>query len=160
MPEVMSDVVAPARTIAYAELPGSPGTRLGPTEWTPVTQPQVGGFADLTYDHQWIHVDEERAKDGPFGTTIAHGYLTLSLVPFFLSQLLEVSDVSMAVNYGLEKVRFPAPVPVGSALRASAEIVGAEPREGSTQLTVRVSVRCDAADRPVCVADVVILFVG
>ena len=160
MPELMPEVIAPARTIRYAELPGSLGTLLGPTAWTPVTQPQVAGFADLTHDHQWIHVDEERAKDGPFGTTIAHGYLTLSLVPFLLGQLLEVTDVSMAVNYGLEKVRFPAPVPVGASLQASAEIIGAEPRAGSTQLTVRVSVRCDGADRPVCVADVVILFVG
>ena len=156
----MPEVVTTTRTIAYDELPGSLGIRLGPTGWTQVTQPQVAGFADLTHDHQWIHVDEERAKDGPFGTTIAHGYLTLSLVPFFLGQLLEVTGVSMAVNYGLEKVRFPAPVPVGSRLQASAEIVGADPREGATQMTVRVSLRCDAADRPVCVADVVILFVG
>ena len=160
MPELMPEVIAPTRSIRYAELSGSLGTLLGPTPWTPVTQPQVAGFADLTHDHQWIHVDEERAKRGPFGTTIAHGYLTLSLVPFFLGQLLEVTDVSMAVNYGLEKVRFPAPVPVGASLQATAEIVGAEPRAGSTQLTVRVSVRCDGADRPVCVADVVILFVG
>jgi acyl dehydratase len=156
----MPEVAAAARTIAYDELPGCLGTELGPTTWTPVTQPQVGGFADLTHDHQWIHVDVERAKDGPFGTTVAHGYLTLSLVPFFLGQLLEVSGISMAVNYGLEKVRFPAPVPVGSNLQASAEIVRVEPGDGATQLTVRVFVRCDAADRPVCVADVVILIVG
>ena len=118
------------------------------------------GFADLTHDHQWIHVDEERAKEGPFGTTIAHGYLTLSLVPFFLGQLLEVSGTSMAVNYGLEKVRFPAPVPVGSRVRSTAEIVDVQARTGTTQVTVRVSVECDAAEKPVCVADVVILFVA
>ena len=156
----MPETITAARTLAYAELDDSVGAQLGPTAWTPVTQPQVNGFADLTHDHQWIHVDEERAKQGPFGATIAHGYLTLSLVPFFLDQLLEVTGVSMAVNYGLEKVRFPAPVPVGSSVQASAEIVGVEPRDGATQLTVRVSVRCDAADRPVCVADVVILFVA
>jgi acyl dehydratase len=156
----MSETVTATRTLTYAELDGCLGAQLGPTTWTPVTQLQVAGFADLTHDHQWIHVDEQRAKDGPFGTTIAHGYLTLSLVPFFLSQLLEVTEISMAVNYGLEKVRFPAAVPVGSRLQASAEIVGVEPRDGSTQLTLRVWVRCDAADRPVCVADVVILFVG
>ena len=156
----MPEVVAPSRTIPYAELVDALGARFGPTPWSPIAQPQVHGFADLTHDHQWIPVDEERAKDGPFGTTIAHGYLTLSLVPFFLGQLLEVTGTSMAVNYGLEKVRFPAPVPVGSSLRASAEIVGVEPRDGSVQLTTRVSVACDAADRPVCVADVVIRFVG
>jgi acyl dehydratase len=156
----MTEVVAPARTIPYADLPGSLGVVFGPTPWSMITQPQVDAFADVTHDHQWIHVDEERASAGPFGTTIAHGYLTLSLVPFFLGQLLEVTGVSMAVNYGLEKVRFPAPVPVGASLQASAEIVAVQPRVRSTQLTVRVSVRCDVADRPVCVADVVILFVG
>ena len=156
----MPEVIAPSRTIAYAELADSLGVRFGPTPWSMLTQPQVLGFADLTHDHQWIHVDEERARKGPFGTTIAHGYLTLSLVPFFLGQLLEVTETSLAVNYGLERVRFPAPVPVGSSLQASAEIVGVEPRDGSVQLSTRVSVACDSADRPVCVADVVILFVG
>jgi acyl dehydratase len=156
----VSEVVLSPRTLAYDELPGSLGEQFGPTDWTPVTQPQVAGFADLTHDHQWIHVDEERAKEGPFGATIAHGYLTLSLVPFFLGRLFEVGGVSMAVNYGLEKVRFPAPVPVGSRVRATAEIVGVQARAGTTQLTMRVSVECDAADKPVCVADVVILFVG
>ena len=156
----MPEVITPFRTIPYADLADSLGVRFGPTPWSAITQPQVHGFADLTHDHQWIHVDEERARVGPFGTTIAHGYLTLSLVPFFLGQLLEVTGTSMAVNYGLEKVRFPAPVPVGSSLQASAEIVGVEPRDGSVQLTTRVSVACDSADRPVCVADVVILFVG
>lgn len=156
----MPEVIAPSRTIAYADLADSLGVRFGPTPWTMVTQPQVDAFADVTHDHQWIHVDEQRASAGPFGTTIAHGYLTLSLVPFLLGQLLEVTDVSMAVNYGLEKVRFPAPVPVGASLQASAEIVGVQPRVRSTQVTVQVTVRCDAAERPVCVADVVILFVG
>ena len=156
----MPDVIAPSRTIAYADLADSLGVRFGPTPWTMVTQPQVDAFADVTHDHQWIHVDEQRASAGPFGTTIAHGYLTLSLVPFLLGQLLEVTGVSMAVNYGLEKVRFPAPVPVGASLQASAEIVGVQPRVRSTQVTVQVTVRCDAAERPVCVADVVILFVG
>ena len=156
----MPEVVAPSRTIPYAELVDALGARIGPTPWSPIAQPQVHGFADLTHDHQWIHVDEERARVGPFGTTIAHGYLTLSLVPFFLGQLLEVTGTTMAVNYGLEKVRFPAPVPVGSSLQASAEIVGVAPRDGAVQLTTRVSVTCDAADRPACVADVVILFVG
>lgn len=156
----MPEVIAPSRTIPYADLADSLGVRFGPTPWSMVTQPQVDGFADLTHDHQWIHVDEERAAVGPFGTTIAHGYLTLSLVPFFLGQLLEVTGTTMAVNYGLEKVRFPSPVPVGSSLQASGEIVAADPRGGSTRLTLRVSVACNEADRPVCVADVVVLFVG
>ena len=156
----VSELAAGPVTLAYDELPHRVGERLGPTAWTAVTQLQVAGFADLTHDHQWIHVDELRAKEGPFGTTIAHGYLTLSLVPFLLGQLLEVTGTSMAVNYGLEKVRFPAPVPVGASVRASAEIVGVQPGPGSKQLTVRVAVACDAAEKPVCVADVVILFVA
>jgi acyl dehydratase len=156
----MPEVVAPSRTLAYADLADSLGTRFGPTPWTMVTQAQVDAFADVTHDHQWIHVDEERARQGPFGTTIAHGYLTVSLVPFLLGQLLEVTGTSMAVNYGLEKVRFPAPVPVGASLQATAEIVGVVVDGRATRVTIRVAVECDQADRPVCVADVVILFVG
>jgi acyl dehydratase len=156
----MPDVIAPSRTIPYADLADSLGVRFGPTPWTMVTQPQVDAFADVTHDHQWIHVDEERARQGPFGTTIAHGYLTLSLVPFLLGQLLEVTGVSMAVNYGLEKVRFPAPVPVGASLQASAEIVAVTALDKASRVTIRITVHCDQADRPVCVADVVILFVG
>lgn len=156
----MPEVIAPSRTIAYADLVDSLGARFGPTPWSMVTQPQIDAFADVTHDHQWIHVDEQRASEGPFGTTIAHGYLTLSLVPFFLGQLLEVTGISMAVNYGLGKVRFPAAVPVGSSLQASAEVVDVDPQDGSVRLTLRVSIGCDLVDRPVCVADVVILFVG
>jgi acyl dehydratase len=156
----MPEVVAPSRTLAYADLADSLGTRFGPTPWTMVTQAQVDAFADVTHDHQWIHVDEERARQGPFGTTIAHGYLTVSLVPFLLGQLLEVTGTSMAVNYGLEKVRFPAPVPVGASLQATAEIVGVVVNGRASRVTIRVAVECDQADRPVCVADVVILFVG
>jgi acyl dehydratase len=156
----MPEVVAPSRTLAYADLADSLGTRFGPTPWTMVTQAQVDAFADVTHDHQWIHVDEERARQGPFGTTIAHGYPTVSLVPFLLGQLLEVTGTSMAVNYGLEKVRFPAPVPVGASLQATAEIVGVVVNGRASRVTIRVAVECDQADRPVCVADVVILFVG
>jgi acyl dehydratase len=156
----MPEVIAPSRTIPYADLVDSLGARFGPTPWTMVTQPQIDAFADVTHDHQWIHVDEQRASEGPFGTTIAHGYLTLSLVPFFLGQLLEVTGISMAVNYGLGKVRFPAAVPVGSSLQASAEVVDVDPQDGSVRLTLQVSIACDLVERPVCVADVVILFVG
>jgi acyl dehydratase len=150
-------VAAPC-SLAYDDLPAQVGAHLGPTGWTRVSRPQVAGFADLTHDHQWIHLDEARASQGPFGTTIAHGYLTLSLVPHLLAQLLEVSGISMAVNYGLERVRFPAPVPVGSSVRASAEIVEVSPGDAATRVTLRVAVACDAVARPACVADVVILF--
>jgi acyl dehydratase len=156
----VTELVPGRVTLAYDELLHCVGAQFGPTAWTAVTLPQVACFADLTHDHQWIHVDELRAKEGPFGTTIAHGYLTLSLVPFLLGQLLEVSGISMAVNYGLETVRFPAPVPVGANLRASARIVDVQQGPGSKKMTVRVSVACDAAEKPVCVADVVILFVA
>ena len=156
----MGEPASSPLALDYDDLERRVGERVGPTAWTAVTQPQVAAFADLTHDHQWIHVDELRAQAGPFGSTIAHGYLTLSLVPFLLGQLLEVSGISMAVNYGLEKVRFPAPVPVGASLRASAEIVDLRPGPGSKAMTVRVSVACDAAEKPVCVADVVILFVA
>ncbi|HSV39400.1 MAG TPA: MaoC family dehydratase [Nocardioidaceae bacterium] len=155
----MSDLLSAPSVLSYDWLPQSVGQHLGPTVWTTITQAQVSDFADLTHDHQWIHVDEERAKAGPFGATIAHGYLTLSLVPYFLGQLLEVTGISMAVNYGLDKVRFPAAVPVGAHLRATAELVDVRARSGSTQVTVRVSVECDAAAKPVCVADVVIQFI-
>lgn len=156
----MSEVLSARKVLPYDSLAQSVGEQLGTTPWSAITQAQVATFADLTHDHQWIHVDEERAKAGPYGTTIAHGYLTLSLLPHFLGQLLDVSGTSMAVNYGLEKVRFPAPVPVGAQVRASAEVVDAQPRAGATQVTVRVTLECDAADKPVCVADVVILFVA
>ena len=121
MPEVIAPVAHHPATPTWPTRSASGSAR---PPWTMVTRPQVDAFADVTHDHQWIHVDEERARSGPFGTTIAHGYLTLSLVPFLLGQLLEVTGVSMAVNYGLERVRFPAPVPVGASVQASAEIVG------------------------------------
>ena len=148
------------RHVAYDDLRTCVGERFGPTTWTLISQPQVDAFAAVTYDDQWIHVDPERAKAGPFGTTIAHGYLTLSLVPLFLGELLEVEGISMAVNYGLEKVRFPAPVPVGSQVRCTADLVSAAVGPKSTKVTMTLSVECDASERPACVADVVILFFG
>jgi len=142
------------------EVRAAAGTVVSHSEWLEIDQKRVDMFAEATGDLQWIHTDPARAAQGPFGTTIAHGYLTLSLVPFFLGQLLEVTGISMAVNYGLGKVRFPAAVPVGSSLQASAEVVDVDPQVGSARLTLRVSIGCDLVDRPVCVADVVILFVG
>jgi enoyl-CoA hydratase/carnithine racemase/acyl dehydratase len=148
------------RSVGLDEVESLVGEALGPTAWTTVAQWQVDRFAETTYDDQWIHVDVQRAKEGPFGTTIAHGYLTLSLVPLFLGQLLEVRGTSMAMNYGLEKVRFPAPVPVGSRLRATGEVVAVRPKGGTSQVTVRVSVECEQVEKPVCVADVVILYIA
>src|SRR5438309_11953675 len=102
------------------------GTKLGPTAWVTITQPQIDKFADATLDNQWIHVDTERAKAGPFGAPIAHGYLTMSLAAHFLSQLVHVSGISMGINYGADKVRFPAPVPVNSRVRARRELLDAK----------------------------------
>lgn len=136
------------------------GEDLGPTDWLLVDQPRVDLFADATGDHQWIHVDPVRAKDGPFGGTIAHGYLTLSLVNFFLPQMLEVQGISMGVNYGCEKVRFPSAVPVGSRVRGVGALVRAEEVKGNAiQAIVRVSVEVEGSERPGCVVDTISRFV-
>src|SRR3954452_12505071 len=112
---------------------GAVGTTLGPTDWITITQEQINAFADATLDNQWIHVDTERAKAGPFGTPIAHGYLTMSLASHFLSQLVHVSNISMGINYGVDKVRFPAPVPVNSQVRGKGELVDAKEVPGGVQ---------------------------
>ena len=140
------------------------GRDLGHSSWLEITQERVDTFADATGDHQWIHVDVERAKAGPFGGPIAHGYLTLSMVNLFLPELLTVEQFSMGVNVGLDKVRFPAPVPVGSRVRARGEIVAASEEKGGVQVTVRVTVERDltsdrgADAKPACVADTVSRF--
>jgi len=135
------------------------GADLGVTDWSTVTQEQVQLFADATGDRQWIHVDVERANaESPFGGPIAHGYLTLSLVNLFLPQLLEVQGASMGVNVGLDKVRFPAPVPTGSRLRGAGRIVSVEEAKGGVQVTVRVTVEIDGSEKPACVADTVSRF--
>lgn len=136
------------------------GADLGVTEWSPVTQEQVNQFADATGDHQWIHIDVERATaESPFGGPIAHGYLTLSLVNLFLPELLTVENFSMGINIGLDKVRFPGPVPVGSRLRGRGEIVAAQEAKGGVQVTVRITVEREGSDKPVCVADTVSRFI-
>jgi acyl dehydratase len=130
------------------------GRHLGYSDWLAVDQERVNQFAEATGDHQWIHVDVERARrESPFGGPIAHGYLTLSLVNYFLPQILEVRGISLGVNYGLDKVRFPAPVPVGSRLRAGGELTAASAIEGGVAATVRVTVERQDGDRPVCVAE-------
>lgn len=142
-----------------SELLALDGAELGTTEWAEVTQDQVALFADATGDHQWIHVDVERAlEESPFGGPIAHGYLALSLVNLFLPQLLEVQGASMGVNVGLDQVRFPAPVPVGSRLRGSGRIVSVAEAKGGVQVTVRVAVEIEGSEKPACVADTVSRF--
>jgi acyl dehydratase len=136
------------------------GKPLGASDWLEIRQDRIDGFADATGDHQWIHVDPERAKSGPFGRTIAHGYLTLSLVNCFLPQIVEVRGVSMGVNYGCDKVRFPAPVPVGSRVRGVGQLVAAEEvKGGAVQATVRVTVEVEGSERPACVVDTISRFV-
>ena len=130
------------------------GSHLGYSGWHQVTQEQVNLFADATGDHQWIHVDVERAKSGPFGGPIAHGYLTLSLTPTLLTEVFVVTGVSMAINYGLNKVRFPSPVPVGSQVRAGIEIAAVEEVSGGAQVSLTVTYEIEGGTKPVCVAEI------
>jgi acyl dehydratase len=134
------------------ELKGLAGQDLGASEWLEITQERVNTFADATDDHQWIHVDVEKAKGGPFGGPIAHGYLTLSLVIPLFNELLKIDGVKMGVNYGLEKVRFPHPVPVGSKIRLNAKVVSVEDVPGGTQSTFDFTVEIDGVAKPACVA--------
>jgi acyl dehydratase len=139
-----------------SELAGAVGKHLGVSEWLEIDQARIDKFADATGDHQWIHTDPERAKQGPFGSTIAHGYLTQSLVNHFLPQIIDVRGISMGVNYGADRLRFPAPVPVGSRIRGSAELIKVEEvKGGAIQSTVRVTVEIEGGDRPACVIDTI-----
>ena len=131
------------------------GQHLGYSEWHEITQKQVNLFADATGDHQWIHVDPDRAKDGPFGGPIAHGYLTLALAPVFLGEVLVVEGMSMGVNYGCNKVRFPSPVPVGSRLRLGASVASAEDVTGGVQAVLDLVLETEGSSKPSCVAQVV-----
>ena len=138
------------------ELEALSGQHLGTSDWVEITQERINGFADATGDHQWIHVDEERAKDGPFGRTIAHGYLTLSLLPLFYNTIYSIEGVRMGINYGANKVRFLNPVPVGSRLRGSIEVgeVKRLPNDGA-QVTWNVTVELDGSDKPACYAEAI-----
>jgi acyl dehydratase len=143
-------------TTTLAELPSLKGQQLGVSEWFEVTQDRVNTFADATDDHQWIHVDTERAAaESPFGGPIGHGFLTLSLFVPMWSQILHVTDVTMGVNYGLNKVRFPAPVPVGSNLRLGAAVAGAEDVAGGVQVMLDLTFETEGSSKPCCVAQVV-----
>jgi acyl dehydratase len=132
------------------------GTPLGPGEWTPITQERIDKFADATDDQQWIHVDPVRARAGPFGAPIAHGYLTLSLMAKFLPQLVSLPGLKMGVNYGTDKVRFPSAVKAGARIRPKGEVVAAErTKDGGVQAVIRVTVEIEGESKPACVADTI-----
>jgi acyl dehydratase len=130
---------------------------LGTSEWETITQEQVNGFAEATHDHQWIHVDPDMAKQGPFGTTVAHGYLSLALLPYLMSQVLNVTDARMGINYGTEKVRFTAPVPVGSEVRLNARLLSSERRGEGVLYRVGVEIEIRDGEKPALVGEVVYL---
>jgi acyl dehydratase len=132
------------------------GQPLGTSAWLQITQERINLFADATDDHQWIHVDADKAKAGPFGACIAHGYLSLSLASRFLPEILDVPGLKMGVNYGTDKVRFPAPVRVGARVRGRGELIAAErTKDGGVQAVIRVTVEIEGADKPACVADTI-----
>ncbi|WP_306338845.1 MaoC family dehydratase [Streptomyces sp. KL118A] len=136
------------------ELRAGVGEQLGPSDWLEIDQKRIDLFAEATGDHQWIHVDAEKAARGPFGTTIAHGYLTLSLLPALVPQTMRVEGMKMGLNYGTEKVRFPSPVPVGSRLRATTVLTDVTPtKDGGVQVTAKVTVEREGGDKPACVAE-------
>ncbi len=137
------------------ELQASVGKTLGYSQWLTIDQSRINLFADATGDHQWIHVDPIKAKQGPFKGTIAHGYLTLSLVNLFLPEIVDVQGISMGVNYGCEKVRFPSPVAVDSQVRGKGELVAVEDVKGGIQARIRVTVEIKDSERPACVVDTI-----
>ena len=142
------------------ELLNAAGQHLGYSDWVEITQERIDKFAEATGDHQWIHTDPERAKAGPFGKTIAHGYLTQSMVSLFVPQIVEVRGILMAINYGTDRVRFPAAVPVGSKIRGGAELISAEAvKGGAIQTTIRVTVEIEGGDKPAAVVDTVSRFI-
>ena len=137
------------------EILKAPGTDLGATDWIELTQERINKFADATDDHQWIHVDPVRAKDGPFGACVAHGYLTLSLANLFLPQLVEIKNMKMGVNYGCEKIRFPAPVKAGKRIRGRGEVVAADKAGEGVQATIRITIEIEGETKPGCVVDTI-----
>ena len=140
------------------QLKKAEGQDLGTSDWHEVTQKDIDTFADVTGDHQWIHVDVERAKDTPFGGTIAHGYYTLSLAPKFSDEIMKFEGFAFAVNYGLNKVRFPAPLPVGSKVRMTAALANVEDIQGGAQVTMALTFETEGGEKPVCVAETLARF--
>jgi acyl dehydratase len=142
------------------EFAAAKGSQFGPTEWLTISQERVNLFADATDDHQWIHVDPEKAASGPFGGTIAHGLLTLSLLPHFSQQLYRVSNVSLAVNYGYNKVRFITPVKVGAKLRARGELTSVNQLDGAVQATTTITVEIEGVDKPAAVVESIVRYIA
>ena len=148
----MTDIT-PRTFNSISELTAAIGEDLGYGDWLEVTQERIDAFADATGDHQWIHVDPERANDGPFGATVAHGYLTLSLLPLLAGDTFTVNGPKLVINYGLNRVRFPSPVKVGSRIRANAEIVSIDDSPAGVTMVVRSTVQIDGVEKPACVAE-------
>ena len=149
------------RTFAsLEEFAAAKGEDLGHSAWHEITQEQVNAFADATGDHQWIHIDVDRAAAGPFGGTIVHGYLTVSLLPIFMTEIFRVENLTMGINYGLDRVRFPAPVPVGSKIRAAATLTDIRPTHLGSLAHVRIKVEVEGQSKAACIADTLSLFVG
>jgi acyl dehydratase len=143
--------------LTLAELESAGELDLGASDWETIDQAQIDRFAEATHDRQWIHVDPEAARQGPFGTTVAHGYLTLALLPYLVSQVLSVSDARMGINYGAERIRFTAPVPVGSEVRLKARLLGAERRGEGVRYNVAVEIEIRGSEKPALVGEVVYL---
>jgi acyl dehydratase len=141
----------------FDELAAAAGEELGVSDWVTVDQDRVDAFAEATGDHQWIHVDVERATSGPFGGTIAHGYLTLSLVPWLGSQVFSLETPGAKLNYGVNKVRFPSPLPVGSRIRAAVSVLEVSDVPAGKQLTMKYVIEIEGSDKPACVAETVVL---
>ena len=141
------------------ELEAAKGEHLGWSDWHTVTQEQVNTFADATGDHQWIHVDQDRAAKGPFGTTIAHGYLTLSLIPVLVKDIYRVDGIRMGINYGSNKVRYPSTVPVGSRIRAGVELIDVVEAKLGQQIVTRITVEIEDTEKPACVAEILSVLV-
>jgi len=145
---------------SVADLAAAQGQSIGQSDWVTITQGDVNLFADATGDHQWIHVDPARAANGPFGTTIAHGFMTLALLPRLQHQIYTVNGIKLAVNYGLNKVRFPAPVPVGSRVRVQSSLIGVnELDNGAVQATIATTVEIDGSAKPACVAESIVRYI-
>jgi acyl dehydratase len=144
-------------TLTLQELREARDYDLGASDWVTIEQDAVNSFADATNDHNWIHVDQERAADGPFGTTIGHGYLSLSLIPGLLYTMMNVTDARMGLNYGIERVRFTSPVPVGSRVRLKAKIVSSEPKNEGVLYRLAVEIEIEGADKPAMVGEVLYL---
>ncbi|MGR3906478.1 MaoC family dehydratase [Burkholderia sp. SR8] len=156
MATTLDPVRAAPRVFAHpGELAAAVGDTLGASDWLAIDQTRIDRFADATGDHQWVHVDPQRAKDGPFGACIAHGYLTLSLVNHFLPQIVRIDGARLGVNYGCDRIRFPAPVRVGARVRGVGELLRVEPLDGGVQAWIRVTVEIEGDARPGCVADTI-----